>query len=104
MEKGSVAAVVCIGLFTCITLCVYFIMRYRSTSVGLPSEKRTKEPSDWQKPGILVAGIGLGLFIVGLLNNLNTVKLQHSISVGIVVICAGVAMIVAHNLDKKQDI
>lgn len=104
MEKQSVAAVLGVGLFTCITLCVYFIMRYRSATVHLPGESRKKEPLDWQKPGILVLGIGIGLFIVGILDNYIKTDLPDSLAVAILIISAGVAMIIANRLDKKRDI
>ena len=104
MEKQSVAAVLGVGLFTCITLCVYFIMRYRSATVHLPSESRKKESLDWQKPGILVLGIGVGLFIVGILDNYINTDLPDSLAVAILIISAGLAMIIANRLDKKRDI
>lgn len=104
MEKQTVGAILGIGLFTCITLCVYFIMRYRSESIHIPEENRRKESADWQKPGILVFGIGIGLFIVGVLDNYINTELPDSLAVAILIISAGVAMIVANRLDKKQDI
>ncbi|WP_333865743.1 hypothetical protein [Sphingobacterium sp.] len=104
MEKQSVGAILGIGLFTCITLCVYFIMRYRSTAVHLPDESRKREPLDWQKPGILVLGIGIGLFIVGVLDNYIKTDLPDSLAVAILIISAGLAMIIANRLDKKRDI
>jgi len=104
MEKESMAAIMGVGLFTCITLCVYFIMRYRSTAINIPVEDRKKQPSDWQKPGILVLGIGLGLLIVGLIQNYVNADLPDSLAVAILIIAAGVSMIIANKLDKKHDI
>lgn len=104
MEKESMAAIMGVGLFTCITLCVYFIMRYRSTAINIPVEDRKKQPSDWQKPGILVLGIGLGLLIVGLIQNYVNADLPDSLAVAILIIAAGVSMIIANKLDKKYDI
>ncbi len=98
------AAIMGVGLFTCITLCVYFIMRYRSTAINIPVEDRKKQPSDWQKPGILVLGIGLGLLIVGLIQNYVNADLPDSLAVAILIIAAGVSMIIANKLDKKYDI
>ena len=103
MEKESMAAIMGVGLFTCITLCVYFIMRYRSTAINIPVEDRKKQPSDWQKPGILVLGIGLGLLIVGLIQNYVNADLPDSLAVAILIIAAGVSMIIANKLDKKYD-
>jgi len=104
MEKQTMAAVMAVGLFTCITLCVYFVMRYRSTAINIPGEERRRQPADWQKPGILVLGIGIGLFIVGVIQNYVSADLPDSLAVAILIIAAGVAMIVANKLDKKRDI
>jgi len=104
MEKQSVGAILGIGLFTCITLCVYFIMRHRSVAVQIPGENKKRESLDWQKPGILVLGIGIGLFIVGILDNYMNTDLPDSLAVAILIISAGVAMIIANRLDKKCDI
>jgi len=97
-------AIVAVGLFTCITLCVYFIMRYRSTAINMPGEYKKRQPTDWQKPGILVLGIGIGLLIVGVLQNYLRAGLPDSLVVAILIISAGVSMIVANRLDKKHDI
>lgn len=104
MEKESMAAIMGVGLFTCITLCVYFIMRYRSTAINIPGEDRKKQSSDWQKPGILVLGIGTGLLIVGVIQNYVNADLPDSLAVAILIIAAGVSMIIANKLDKKHDI
>jgi hypothetical protein len=66
--------------------------------------KIRKESLDWQKPGILVLGIGIGLFIVGILDNYMNTDLPDSLAVAILIISAGVAMIIANRLDKKRDI
>ncbi|MCS4228244.1 hypothetical protein [Sphingobacterium sp. BIGb0165] len=104
MEKQTMAAVVAVGLFTCITFCVYFVMRYRSTAINIPGEERRRQPADWQKPGVLVLGIGIGLFIVGVIQNYVSTGLPDSLAVAILIISAGIAMIVANRLDKKHDI
>lgn len=104
MEKQTMAAVVAVGLFTCITFCVYFVMRYRSTAINLPGEEKRRQPADWQKPGILVLGIGIGLLIVGVLTNYSSFRIPDSLAVAILIISAGIAMIVANRLDKKHDI
>ena len=104
MEKETLGAIVAIGLFTCITFSVYFIMRYRSTAINIPGEEKRKQPTDWQKPGILVLGIGIGLFIVGVIQNYVSTGLPDSLVVAILIISAGIAMIVANRLDKKHDI
>ncbi len=104
MGKQEMAAILGLGLFACVTLCVYFIMRYRSATINIPGEERKRQPADWQKPGILVFGIGIGLFIVGILQNYLSAGLPDSLVVAILIISAGVSMIVANRLDKKQDI
>ena len=104
MGKQEMAAILGISLFACVTLCVYFIMRYRSTAINIPGEERGRRPADWQKPGILVLGIGIGLLIVGILQNYLRAGLPDSLVVAILIISAGVSMIVANRLDKKHDI
>ncbi|WP_343563557.1 hypothetical protein [Sphingobacterium sp.] len=104
MEKQTMGAIVALGLFTCITLCVYFIMRYRSKAIHIPGEERRRQPADWQKPGILVLGIGIGLLIVGILQNYLRAGLPDSLVVAILIISAGLSMILANRLDKKHDI
>ncbi|MGE8291731.1 MAG: hypothetical protein ACN6ON_08630 [Sphingobacterium sp.] len=104
MEKETMVTVLGVGLFTCVTLCVFFIMRYRSTAINIPGEERRRQPADWQKPGILVLGIGIGLLIVGVLANYSSFGIPDSLAVAILIISAGIAMIIANRLDKKHDI
>ncbi|QIH32182.1 MULTISPECIES: hypothetical protein [Sphingobacterium] len=46
MGKEQMAAILGIGLFACVTLSVYFIMRYRSTAINIPGEERRRQPAD----------------------------------------------------------
>ncbi|SKB77573.1 hypothetical protein SAMN05660841_02305 [Sphingobacterium nematocida] len=104
MEKETMLAVMSIGLFAAITLSIYFIMRFRAVRIennGIQNVKR--EPYDWQKPGIVVLGIGTGIFIVGILREFNYFHSEDSIPMGIITICAGISMIVANKLDKRQE-
>ncbi|WP_164112527.1 MULTISPECIES: hypothetical protein [Sphingobacterium] len=104
MEKETMLAVMSTGLFAAITLSIYFIMRFRSVRIqnnDTPPIKR--EPYDWQKPGIVVLGIGAGILIVGILREFNYFHSEDSIPMGIITICAGISMIVANKLDKSQE-
>ncbi|WP_286859478.1 MULTISPECIES: hypothetical protein [Sphingobacterium] len=85
MGKEQMAAILGIGMFACVTLSFYFIMRYRSTAINIPGEERRRQPADWQKPGILVLGIGIGLFIVGILQNYVSAGLPDSLTVAILI-------------------
>lgn len=104
MGKETMGAIMFIGLFTAITLSIYFIMKFRAVRVQSydgPPVKR--EPYDWQKPGIVVLGIGIGIIIVGILKELNYFQSQDAIPMGIITACAGISMIIAHKLDKRQE-
>lgn len=104
MEKETMVAVIFTGLFAAVTLSVYFIMKFRAVRIenndGQPIKR---EPYDWQKPGIVVLGIGIGIIIVGILKELSFLQSQDAISIGIITISAGISMIKAHNLEKKQE-
>lgn len=104
MGKDTSMVIVCIGLFTAITLSIYFIMKFRAIRIpnsgGAPVKR---EPYDWQKPGIVVLGIGTGIIIVGILKELGYFQSQDAIPMGIITVCTGISMIIAHKLDKKQE-
>jgi hypothetical protein len=89
-----------IYVYYLVCLFYYALSKCHST----PGESRKKESLDWQKPGILVLGIGVGLFIVGILDNYINTELARFTCVAILIISAGVAMIIANRLDKKRDI
>lgn len=103
MEKETMLALVCLGFFAMIVLSIYFIMKFRSvsptrsTNESLPPKRKT----DWQKPGIVVIGIGVGVLISGLMDDYNYYN-NDAINVGIIAVCAGISMIVANTLDKDK--
>jgi undecaprenyl pyrophosphate phosphatase UppP len=103
MEKEMMATIVSLGFFAAIVLSIYFIMKYKTMMQPKTYEPNlVKQKSDWQKPGIVVLGTGLGVLVVGLLKSFNQFYLHGSISIGIIVIFTGVSLIVAQQLDKKD--
>lgn len=102
MQKETMMGVICLGLFTAVVLSIYFIMKYRSVTPPRAANNDTevKRKSDLQKPGIVVIGTGIGVLITGILDA-NRYYDNDAISLGIVAICAGIAMVVANKLDKK---
>lgn len=104
MGKEIVVSIVGVAFFTAIVLTVYFVMKYRSIlPPPLPGEGlRNQRKSDWQKPGIVLLGIGLGIVVVGIMKSIKLVYIQGSASIGVIVIFTGVSMIIAQALDKKK--
>ncbi|MDR2282761.1 MAG: hypothetical protein LBE37_06100 [Sphingobacterium sp.] len=104
MGQDTTVAIVSIGFFAAITLSIYFVMKFRAirtaNSDGAPVKR---EPYDWQKPGIVVLGIGTGIIIVGILHELGYFQSQDAIPMGIITVCTGISMIIANKLDKKQE-
>lgn len=103
MEKETMAAVICIGLFAAIVLSIYFIMKYRSITPVQTMDVNlgVKRKSDWQKPGIVVIGTGIGVLVTGILHTYAFIN-NDAINVGIVAVCAGISMIIANSLDKDK--
>lgn len=105
MEKEMMLALICLGFFAMVVLTVYFIMKFRAVrpprvpDLVLPPKRK----SDWQKPGIVVLGIGVGVLITGVLH-VNSSVINDAINVGIVIACAGISMVVANVLDKDKSI
>lgn len=103
MNSNMMITLVWLGAFTMVVLTVYFIMKFKSVrppdvlEVAMPPKRK----SDWQKPGIVVLGIGFGILMTGILHT-NTIIDNDAINVGIVTICAGVAMVIANVLDKDK--
>ena len=87
-----------------VVLTVYFFMRYRSIMPVdvIRQERNINYPKDWQKPGIVVLGIGIGIVVAGVLKSVPVVHMHGAASLGIIVVCAGVSMIIAQALDKKK--
>jgi len=103
MEKEMMATLISLGFFAMIVLSIYFIMKYKTIMQPKTYESiAIKQKSDWQKPGIVVLGTGLGVLLVGVIKSFNEFYLHGSISIGIIVICTGISLIVAQQLDKKD--
>lgn len=103
MGKEIMVVIMAIGLFAAVVLSIFFIMKYRSITPlqTIDINAGQKRKSDWQKPGIVVFGIGLGVLITGLLSDYSNID-NEAINLGIIAICAGIAMIIANVLDKDQ--
>jgi len=97
-----VLAVIWLGAFAMVVLTVYFIVKFRSVTPDRSFVKEKSEPWDWQKPGIVVIGVGIGVLIASLLEDYNYFNDGVGINVGIVAICTGISMIIANRLDKKN--
>lgn len=106
MQKETMLALICLGFCAMIVLSIYFIMKYRSIvgEQNIITDIPKRKPWDWQKPGIVVLGIGLGIFIVGVLTANHYIVDNDSINFGIIVICTGISMIVANKLDKNNSV
>ncbi len=104
MEKETMLSIMVVALFTAITLSIYFIMKFRAIRTANSDGASVKrEPYDWQKPGIVVLGIGTGIIIVGIFHELGYFQSQDAIPMGIITVCTGISMIIANKLDKKQE-
>ena len=103
MEKETMLALICLGFFAMIVLSIYFIMKFRAITPEKNYAQVKRETWDWQKPGIVVIGLGVGVLISGLMEDYNYYN-NDAINVGIVALCIGVSMIVAGKLDKKKSI
>lgn len=91
-----------LGAFAMVVLTVYFIMKFRSVTPDTYFVKEKRDSLDWQKPGIVVIGVGFGVLIASLLENNNYYYNGDGINVGIVAVCTGVSMIIASRLDKRK--
>ena len=72
MSSEMMITLVWLVAFAMVVLTVYFIMKFKSQIQPREMDasiRQKREPADWQKPGIVVLGIGIGVFIVGLLND-----------------------------------
>jgi peptidoglycan/LPS O-acetylase OafA/YrhL len=113
MEDQTVVAIVVVSLFGTIffTLYYYFLARNKERmaliEAGLDLSQFYKKQvriSQWLRLGIFAVGIGIGLLIVGLISQYQTGNIVDVLKVSIIVLCGGVAMIVANYVDKpKQD-
>ena len=105
MSKEITMAIVLVGLFAAVVLSIYFIMKFKSQMQPIQFDPNyRKEKSDWQKPGIVVLGTGIGTLIVGVLNSIPSININGVIVMGIIIISTGLGLIIAQKLDKKDSI
>jgi hypothetical protein len=97
-------ALIWLGAFSMVVLTVYFYMRYRSvTAVDVVRQERnTKYPKDWQKPGIVVIGLGIGIFVSGIIPSIPNIRINELIQIGVMVIFTGASLVIAQQFDKKD--
>ena len=104
-SQEMMITLVWLGSFTMVVLTVYFIMKFRAVAPARKMNENIgpKRKMDWQKPGIVVIGIGVGILISGLMDDYNYYN-NDAINVGIITVCTGISMIVANVLDKDKSI
>ncbi|MEN5375887.1 DUF6249 domain-containing protein [Sphingobacterium kitahiroshimense] len=113
MEKETMVAIMFVSLFGTIFFTLYYYFQARNKErmalieAGLDLSQFYKKQvriSQWLRLGVFVVGIGVGLFIVGLISQYQTENIVGVLKVSIIVLCGGIAMIVANYVDKpKQD-
>lgn len=103
MERETMLTLICLGFFAMIVLSIYFKMKFRTEMPisTIDESLDSKRKWDWQKPGIVVVGIGVGILISGLMSEYDCYD-NYAINVGIIAVCAGISMIVANALDKDN--
>jgi len=103
MEQETTVAIIGVSFFAAIVLSIFFIMKYRAIGrpEGIDFNESIKRKTNWQKPGIVVIGMGVGVLITGFLRDYSNVN-NDAINVGIVAICTGVSMIIANSLEKRK--
>ncbi|WDF70067.1 hypothetical protein PQ465_06730 [Sphingobacterium oryzagri] len=108
MER-TLAVFIPIALFICVTLCVYFVTRFRYeaiTKLGGPIPKSPSTKHSWKRPGIVVVGSGLGLLVTGILLTVGIIQDNDWIGlfiVGTITLFVGVSIIVADKLGDKEN-
>lgn len=111
MEK-TLAVFIPIALFICITLCIYFVSRFRYeaiTKLGGPIPHSPKTKYSVKKTGIIIIGFALGLLTTGFAFNMGWLNNSNSngfFIVGTISLFVGAAFLIAEqygNDDKKQD-
>ena len=99
-----------VSLFACITLCVFFISKYRSetiTKLGGPIPKSPRSRNSWKRVGIVIIGLAIGLLVSGLLFA-NNILLDNNdwagfIVMGILSLCVGGSLIIADKQSEKDE-
>ena len=113
MEDQTVVAITVVSLFGTIFFTLYYYFQARNKErmalieAGLDLSqfyKKQVQISHWLRLGVFAVGIGLGLLIVGLISPYLVERIDGVLKVSIVILCGGIAMIIANYVDKpKQD-
>lgn len=110
MEK-TLAVFIPIAFFICVTLCVYFVTRFRYeaiTKLGGPIPRNPAVKQSWKRFGVVVLGFGLGMLITGILLNKGVIVENDWAGlfiVGVITLFVGASLIVADRLtDKDQSV
>lgn len=106
----TLAVFIPIALFICVTLCVYFISRFRYGAIiklGGPIPKSPHVRRSWKKIGIVVIGFAFGTLITGLLFEWNYIGMDTDWTgffiVGIISLCVGISLFVADKFEDKDE-
>ncbi|HCU43738.1 DUF6249 domain-containing protein [Sphingobacterium faecium] len=113
MNEETVIAIMVVSLFSTIFFTLYYYFQARNKErmalieAGLDLSqfyKKKVQISQWLRLGILAVGIGVGLLIVGLMTQYQVQPVTAVLKVSLIVLCGGIAMVVASYVDKpKQD-
>lgn len=97
-----------IALFICITLCVYFISRFRYetiTKLGGPIPQNPSVKRSWKKIGIVVIGFAVGMLITALAfvwRIIDESQWNGLFIVGIISLFVGVSLVIADKFDDMD--
>jgi len=104
----TIAVFIPIAFFICVTLCVYFINRFKFeaiTKLGGPIPRTPPIKQSWKKIGIVVVGFALGLVFTGLTfvwNIINRSDWDGLFIVGFVSLFVGISLMIADSYDDKD--
>src|SRR5690606_7623819 len=107
MEK-TIAVFIPIAFFICVTLCVYFVNRFRYeaiTKLGGAIPRNPPVKQSWKKIGIVVIGFALGLVITGFIFVWGVIEQSEwngLFIVGIISLSVGISLIIADKVDDKD--
>ncbi|GEM_PF-166414 len=108
MEK-TIAVFIPIAFFICVTLCVYFVSRFRYeaiTKLGGPIPRSPAVKQSWKRIGTVVIGFAFGTLITGFLFEWNYVGINTDWTgffiVGVISLCVGISLFIADKFDDKD--
>ncbi len=108
---SSVFIILILGaMIICIALVRYFTNRAKHKERMLMIEKGITPPSitpsqfPWQKIGIVIIGISIGLVIISILAAMGALRDNSTTAVPLAIlgICGGLSMVLANRLDSNQ--